>query len=173
MNLTEGILYLGLVIILTATIVAGYSNALEKNRTAELMRAVYILRGNVEQIFAGAPMDESLTTQHFIDAGLVPDELVRSGQPVTKFGGSWEIGPETTGNASYHIAIGGLPKSACQQLSRLSPDSWMDIQVATGSSTSVPTSGTSVLNDGEFDPQAALAGCSSNGKGNGVVFLAP
>ena len=157
-SLTETLLAIGIGVLILLGVVLGLQQAMEKKNQGETIQAIYLLRNNIDTMYAGSSYD-GLDNAIIISAELAPKTMIRSNSLRSAYGAVTVAGA----GGQYTIALDDLTKAACQQVSRISADSWSSIEV----------NGTEVLDADEGTVPAAdlIAACST--AKNSVIFTTP
>jgi hypothetical protein len=159
-SLTEVLMSIAIGLLILAGVVAGLQKAMEGNNIADAMQGVYLLRTNVESMYSGSAYTD-LTNAQILQGELAPKQFTRNGTLRSAWG-VIDVAPTGSGDSQFTISLANLSRAACQQLGRISSDSW----------GSVAVNGTEVLDGGAVDVQALLTGCNA-GNTNELVFTTP
>jgi hypothetical protein len=123
LSLMDLILFLGLIALIIAGVLALFSQADTSARTSELLKGVAGLNANIRSLYSGqSGYDEPNMVPTLIKANAVPSNWVKGNVLVNGYGGSVTV----TGNGSnFVIGLQRIPNDACIRfLSEQSSVSW-------------------------------------------------
>lgn len=102
----------------------------------------------------------SLNNNIVVQAELAPKTMIRNNSLRTAYG---VVTIEPVSDSQYSIELADVTKAGCQQIGRISPDSWKSIEV----------NGTDVLDfdSGSVDPGTLISAC--NNARNTIKFTTP
>ena len=158
-SLVETLLAIGIGVLILLGVVLGLQQAMEKKNQSETIQAIYLLRTNIDQMYAGSPYTD-LDNTIVVSAELAPKVMIRNNSLNSAYG---PVTVAAVGDTQYSITLEGLTKAGCQQLGRISTDSWNSIKV---NSTEVLDSTT-----GQVPAADLIAACS--GAKNTLEFTTP
>ena len=158
-SFTELLLVIAVSLILLVAIVLGLQKAREGSNQSEVIQGVYMLRTNIDQMYSGSSYN-GLNNSIVVQAELAPKSMIRNNALRTAYGA---VSVEASSETQYSIELADITKSGCQQIGRLSPDSWASIEI----------NGTDVLDfdSGSVDPSSLITACDN--ARNVIKFTTP
>jgi type II secretory pathway pseudopilin PulG len=155
-SFAELLMVIAVALIMIVSVVMGLQVAREGNNISTTIQGLYILRTNIDQLYTGSDYS-GLDNSVVISAELAPKTLIRNNTLRSSWG---PITVSSSDGSTYNIELEALTKKACQQMGRLSPDSWGAIEINGSGVLDVDTA--------TIDVSALTSACSSNS--NTVVF---